>query len=109
MDAIDKINKLLTQKGMSGAELEKKIGVSNSVYSQWNTKATKPSNKSLVKVAAALGVDVSDILPDGDEKKPVPNGNELTEKQRKAVDIVLQMSDEQLNVFLATWKVAMGE
>lgn len=69
MDAIDKINALLTKKGMSGADLERAIGVSNSVYSQWNTKLTKPSKKSLLKVAETLGVDVSEIAPDKNEQK----------------------------------------
>lgn len=105
MDAIDKINRLLTQKGMSGAELEKKIGVSNSVYSQWNTKATKPSNKSLLKVAAALDVDISEIMADKDEKKPTQQG-ELTEVQREAMELIKEMSDEQLKVFIATLKAA---
>lgn len=81
MDAIDKINVVLARKGISGAELERLIGVSNSVYSQWNTKQTKPSKKSLAKVADALGVDVAEILPDEmpklKEKKPAPVGDEL--------------------------------
>lgn len=68
MDAIDKINLVLMQKGMSGAELSRLIGVSNSVYSQWNTKTTKPSNKNLAKIAEALGVDVANLLPDKEEK-----------------------------------------
>lgn len=82
MDAIDKINVLLAQKGMSGADLERQIGVSNSVYSQWNTKLTKPSKKSLLKVAEALGVDVSEILPDEKkkEKATADNGSGLSKE-----------------------------
>ena len=67
MDAIDKINLALARKGMSGAELERLIGVSNSVYSQWTKRTTKPSNKSLIKIAKALGVDVTELLPDRKE------------------------------------------
>lgn len=69
MEAIDKINAILKQKGLSGAELERMIGVSNSVYSQWNTGSTKPSNKSLAKVASALDVDISEILPDASKRQ----------------------------------------
>lgn len=72
MDAIDKINSILDRIGMTGAELERKINVSNSVYSQWNTKTTKPSKKSLLKVAEVLGVDISEILPDKSEQKENP-------------------------------------
>lgn len=74
MDAIDKINLLLIKYGMSGAELEREIGVSHSVYSQWNTKTTKPSNRSLAKVAKVFGIDVTEILPDehSTKKEPTP-------------------------------------
>jgi transcriptional regulator with XRE-family HTH domain len=80
MDAIDKINAILSIKGMSGADLERKIGVSNSVYSQWNTKKAKPSNKSLAKVAEALGVDISEIIPDKKIEPAAVSGSELDEK-----------------------------
>lgn len=87
MDAIDKINIILARKGLSGADLERMIGVSNSVYSQWNTRQTKPSKRSLAKVAEALQVDVLEILPDGNQnEKPIPEDEldrELVEKLMK--------------------------
>ncbi len=105
MDAIDKINAILAKKGMNGAELERKIGASNSVYSQWNTRTTKPSKKSLLKVAEALEVDISEILPDKETIKPTQAG-ELTEAQREAIDLVMKLSDEQLRVFIAALKAS---
>lgn len=96
MDAIDKINRLLVLKGMSGAELEKKIGVSNSVYSQWNTKATKPSNKSLLKVAAALDVDVNDITADKNENKPTFDG-ELTKREWELILRLRKLPEDKVN------------
>lgn len=88
MDAIDKINRLLYQKGMSGAELSRLIGVSNSVYSQWNTKSTNPSKKSLLKVSEVLGVNVTDILPDKKEKPSVPKDEELTYSDMELLDAI---------------------
>ena len=70
MKSIDKINMILMQKGMSGAEMSTKAGFSNSVYSQWNTGKTKPGKKSLVKAAAALEVNVEDIMDDDDLSLP---------------------------------------
>lgn len=85
MRSIEKINALLDKTGMSGAELSIAAGLSNSAYSQWNTGKTKPSRKTLFKVAQVLGVDVSEVLPDPEdsdaplypgkiegEKKPAP-------------------------------------
>lgn len=70
MKSIDKINMILLQKGMSGAELSIKAGLSNSAYSQWNTEKTKPTKKTLAKVAAALGVDITEIMDDDDLHTP---------------------------------------
>jgi transcriptional regulator with XRE-family HTH domain len=88
MDAIDKINQFLYQKGMSGAELSRLIGVSNSVYSQWNTKTTKPSRKSLLKVAEVLGVDVVNLLPDKKEKPSTVKGEELNYSDMQLLDAI---------------------
>ena len=66
MTSIEKINNLLLEHGLSGADLSREINVSNSVYSQWNTKTTKPSKKSLKKIADFFGVNVSDLLDDDD-------------------------------------------
>ena len=70
MKSIDKINMILLQKGMSGAELSIKAGLSNSAYSQWNTEKTKPTKKTLAKVAAALNVDITEIMDDDDLQTP---------------------------------------
>lgn len=67
MLSIDKINVLLQKHGMTGADLSRAISVSNSVYSQWNTRATKPSNKNLKKIADYFGVSVEELLDDPDE------------------------------------------
>lgn len=69
--AIDKINALLLQRGKSGAEMSRDVGLSNSAYSLWNTGATKPSKKNLKKVADYFGVNVADLLDDEEIEKPV--------------------------------------
>lgn len=81
MDSIDKINQILLSKGMTGAELEKAIGVSHSVYSQWNTRRTKPSTKSLKKVADVLGVSIERILPDDEEVSAAFYAEGLTQEE----------------------------
>lgn len=75
MDAIDKINAILKERGITGADLSRKIGVSTAVYSQWNKKKTKPSNKNLLKVADALEVPVSELVA-LDQKEGPPQGGE---------------------------------
>lgn len=108
MDSIDKINAILYAKGMSGADLERAIGVSNSVYSQWNKKITKPSKKSLKKVADVLGVDVSELRADSDEKeKPTTQkGGELSPIRQEVWNLLNSMSDEKLEKALVILRAA---
>lgn len=92
MDTIDKINALLKERGMNGAELSRAIGVSSAVYSQWNTRKTAPSNKSIAKVAAVLGVPVSELTGEGQKESPpsveggpvIPPGYELLTPENRA-------------------------
>ncbi len=64
MTTIEKINLALAKRQMSGADLERKLGVSRSVYSQWNTGRTNPSKKRLAQIAEILEVTVESLLPD---------------------------------------------
>ena len=79
MDTIDKINYYLTKNKKTGADLCEFLGVSSGVYSQWNTRRTKPRNSKLPAIAEYLGVSVADLLPDeelvpqeGIKKDPIP-------------------------------------
>jgi len=66
MTTIEKINIELAKHRMSGAELERKLGVTRSVYSQWNTGKTKPSKKRIAQIAEILEVPVESLLSDDD-------------------------------------------
>ena len=79
MDVIDRINSILKERGLTGADLSRKIGVSTAEYSQWNTKKTKPSNKNILKVAEALDVPVSELLGYSPQKEKIPaQGGDLS-------------------------------
>ena len=98
MDVIDRINAILKKRGMNGAELSRLIGVSTAVYSQWNTRKTKPSNKNIVKVANALNVPVSELTGEGEKEKPAPEG-ELTVNE--IIEHLDGLTDDQLLQVLA--------
>ena len=70
MRTIDKINYYLRIIGKNGADLSRALGLSNSIYSQWNTGKSKPSPQKLPAIAEFLGVSVADILPDDEEVLP---------------------------------------
>lgn len=109
MDAIDKINFYLSKKGKNGADLSRALGLSNSIYSQWNTRKTKPSNVRLPAIAEYLGVSVEDIMPDdvaapaapqGAKKAPDPKIEGLSEAKKALLDALDDLTDEQCEKLL---------
>lgn len=95
MDAIDKINFYLSKKGKNGADLSRALGLSNSIYSQWNTRKTKPSNVRLPAIAEYLGVSVEDIMPD-DVAAPA-----ALEGAKKAPDPEIEGGREAVSNFIS--------
>lgn len=73
MDTIDKINLYLSKRGKTGADLSRELGLSNSIYSQWNTKKTRPGKANLARIAEYFDIPVEDLLPD---EHPVTQGGE---------------------------------
>ena len=65
MDSIEKLNRILTQRGIEGTPTCVAAGFSRAVYSQWNSRKTKPSKKALKQLADFLEIDVSELMPDG--------------------------------------------
>lgn len=51
--------------------MSRDLGLSNSAYSQWNTRKTKPSKKSIQRIAEYLGT-TADYLMFGSETKNAP-------------------------------------
>lgn len=109
MDAIDKINFYLSKKGKNGADLSRALGLSNSIYSQWNTRKTKPSNVRLPAIAEYLGVSVEDIMPDdvaapaasqGAKKAPDPEIEGKDEKIKLLYEKIPQLSGYQREMIL---------
>lgn len=92
MTSIEKINILLTQHGMSGADLERAIGVSNSVYSQWNTGATKPSRRNLKKIADYFQIDVTELLDD----PPVEHKDEQSSSPEELVHNAIMSANKKI-------------
>lgn len=95
MDAIDKINFYLSKKGKNGADLSRALGLSNSIYSQWNTRKTKPSNVRLPAIAEYLGVSVEDIMPDDVAAPAAPQG------AKKAPDPEIEGGREAVSNFIS--------
>lgn len=108
MDTIDKINYYLVKQGKTGADLSRALGLSNSIYSQWNKKKTNPKRSKLSVIAEYLGVSVADILPDDEEvlpkaKKesaPDPKTEGVSPTVQELFDFIDTATDAELNELL---------
>lgn len=101
MDTIDKINYYLTKNKRTGADLCEFLGVSSGVYSQWNTRRTKPRKSKLPAIAEYLGVSVADLLPDEDpstgiKKDPIPKDEAVSPAAQEIFDFLDSASGEEL-------------
>ena len=106
MDVIDRINERLAIIGKNGAEMSRELGLSNSIYSQWNTRKTKPSKKTINLLASYLdttpeylltGIEKSPQLLSvdfghGEIKKPALNEDELNSEILKRL---VQLTPEE--------------
>lgn len=108
MEVIDRINLRLAEIGKTGAEMSRALQLSNSIYSQWNTKKTKPSKKTLVKVAEYLDVPVEYLLTGKEPKKQLhAQGEELSDARKKALQFIEGLSDDQLDRFINMGRAAL--
>lgn len=101
MDTIDKINYYLAKNKKAGADLCEFLGISSGVYSQWNTRRTKPRKSKLPAIAEYLGVSVSDLLPDeepsaGIKKDPIPKDEVEGSAKQKLLNALDGLSDSQI-------------
>lgn len=101
MDTIDKINYYLTKNKRTGADLCEFLGVSSGVYSQWNTRRTKPRKSKLPAIAEYLGVSVADLLPDEDpstgiKKDPIQKDEAVSPAAQEILDFLDSASGEEL-------------
>lgn len=90
MRTIDKINYYLRIIGKNGADLSRALGLSNSIYSQWNTGKSKPSPQKLPAIAEFLGVSVADILPDDEEVLPKAKKESAPDPKTEGVSPTVQ-------------------
>ena len=96
----------MAELGMPKERFYELSGISSASFSQWNTGLHKPTKKKIGQAAAVLGVSFEYLWTGEKENKPaLPQENELTEKQRKAWNIVKSMSDAQLDAFIAAGEV----
>lgn len=77
----DKLEALLTERGLSQTTLAWQIGVKPPQVSRWRNGDEPPKVASLLKIARALGTSVEYLIDDGQEAPPIP----LSEDEQAAL------------------------
>ena len=100
MNSVEKVKALCKERKIPISRLEKELGYANGYIGQLR-KGTFPNDR-LVEIANYLNVPTAYLTGEEQKNKPaLPQENELTEMQQKAVDMILNMSDAQLKAFIA--------
>lgn len=109
MATINNINRVLKERGMTGADLSRLIGVSSGVYSQWNTGTTKPSAKRIAKIAEVLDVSVEYLLTGAKkETTAVPKNDGVSEKDIRLIEWFRSLPEEKQKAILASQDAPEG-
>lgn len=91
---------LCNKKRISPSAAAEEMGFKRSVVTRWS-QGTQPRQATLQRIADYFGVTVEELTAEKENKPALPQENELTEMQQKAVDMILNMSDAQLKAFIA--------
>lgn len=102
MTVIERIDICIAEKGISGAELCRAIGLSSGVYSQWHN-GSSPSNKNLAKIAEYFNVPVEWLMFGGKkENSPAVNTDWATLEQQELMRIISRLSPAAVSNLLGT-------
>lgn len=96
----DNYVRLCNSIGKTPSAVAIEIGVSKSIVSRWKNGGGA-TDAVIQRVADYFGVTVEVLTAEQKNKPAAPEGSELTEMQQKAVDMILNMSEEQLKAFTA--------
>lgn len=91
-ELVERIKQLAIEKGISLAQLEKKLGFGNGSINKW-TKST-PSGDKLLSVADYFNVSTDYLLGRSNSRQPIQS--ELTDKEEKDVAKTMRKLREQL-------------
>lgn len=75
MDIFDRIQELIDENKITAYKLSQDTGISTGLISQWKKRSQNPSGSKLQAISEYFGVSVDYLL--GNEKKPIPQEDEL--------------------------------
>lgn len=88
-------------------ELADALFVNQTAVSQWERGATRPTSEMQIKLSKLYNVSIDYLLGNDSEEKKSPAEN-LSEAKREMIELVDQLSDEQVSKLLQIAKAALA-
>lgn len=88
-------------------ELADALFVNQTAVSQWERGATRPTSEMQIKLSKLYNVSIDYLLGNDSEEKNSPTVN-LSEAKREMIELVDQLSDEQVSKLLQIAKAALA-
>lgn len=88
-------------------ELADALFVNQTAVSQWERGATRPTSEMQIKLSKLYNVSIDYLLGNDSEEKNSPTEN-LSEAKREMIELVDQLSDEQVSKLLQIAKAALA-
>ena len=109
MTSVDKVKALCKEKKIPISKLERDLGFGNGYIGQLK-KGVFPHDR-LLAIAEYLGVTAFCLMgvDEPTEKSPAPEGAELTETQRKAFDLIMQLDEKSLRRMIKIFEAVLEE
>lgn len=102
---VEKIKALCKEKGTSMYKLEKELKLGNGTIGKWGKNGRVPNYANLSAVASALGVSVTDLTGEADEKgikkETIAESDGFTAKQAKGIELIKSLSEDELDRAMA--------
>ncbi len=105
------IQELCVNHGIKPGKMCVEIGISKSILTGLKNGSKKNiQTDTAQKIADYFGVSVDRVLgSEQKEKSPAPEGAELTETQKTAMEFIMRMDEKTLERFIPAAKAMLGE
>lgn len=110
MNSVEKVKSICKERKIPISRLEKDLGYGNGYIGQLK-KGVFPDDR-LVEIANYLSVPTSFLTGEEQKENPATESSEVAKEvtpiKKEAIDLIMEMSDEQLAIFVAALKASKG-
>ena len=104
MDFYSRFIRICNENGISPSGAAIEVGISKAAVTAWKN-GSKCSDANVAKIANYFNVPIS-YFDDDEKEQPSAESRELTDTQRRAIDLIKSIDDAVLEIFIAAMEKA---